>query len=170
MPFGHSALAIKYHKQKSNCFLYSVNSFLAHYISEQFYKGAHYVWCAPSFNSEANNPPSSNPKDILFVLHNDVARNDKNSLKIKQNKLGLIRGVEAMLDVGVITQDERDDILLIIEESDIKCFYPLLYIIDKNLVGDKIEVVPRKDRANIISEEVLIRDLHTDEFDVLFFH
>ena len=47
------------------CFLYSVNSLLAHYINEEYYNGEHYVWCAPLYDSDLN-PPSSNPKDIYI--------------------------------------------------------------------------------------------------------
>ena len=168
MPPETQTLTIHYHKQKNNCFLYSVNTYLAHYICERFYNGIHYVWCAPSFNSDVyNNPPSSNPKEIFFSLYKDVTRNDNHSDKIRQNRLGLMRGVEVMLTSGVITPEVRDEILLIIENADISYFIPLLFIIDKNQAQGKIETVPHKDRANILSEEYLIKNLHTDEFDVV---
>lgn len=159
---------INYHKKKSNCFLYSVNSYLAHWINENFYQGIHYVWCTPLFNCE-NNPPSSNPKEIYNSLIEDVKRQDKHSDKIRKNKLGLLKGTEKMFELGIITQKERDDILLIIREASINKFSPLLYIIDLNQAGKKFNPVPREERANILSDEYIIKNLYTDEFDVIYF-
>ena len=44
---------------------------------------------------------------------------------------------------------------------------PVLYIIDKNLTINKTINVPLRERANIRSDEFLIKNLHTDEFDVI---
>ena len=159
-------MIIPYNTHKNNCFLYSVNSYLAYYINEKYYKGIHYVWCAPLFNNE-NNPPSSNPKKIYASLQEDVKGNDKHSAKIQQNKVGLLKGAESMFDTGKITKEEKEDILFIVHEADISDFTPLLYIIDKKLTADKIIKVPLKERANTHSDEFLIKNLHTDEFDVI---
>lgn len=157
---------LHYHNSKTNCFLYSVNTYLAHYINEKFYKGIHYVWCAPEFYND-NNPPSSNPKEIYNSLYEEIKKCDKHSAKIEQNRLGLLKGVEAMFKSGVITKLDRDDIYIIIENAEIKHFTPLLYIIDQNRVKRKMNAVPRKERANVISDEFIIKDLYTNEFDVI---
>ena len=160
--------SIQYHKTKTNCFLYSVNSYLAHYINEKFYNGKHYVWCAPKFIENAN-PPSSNPRDIYLSLRKAIDGGDKHSAKISQIKLGLIKGAEIMYAGGGITEAQRDDILILINNAEIDLFLPLLYIIDKSKVIGRIKDVSRLKRASLLSEESLISDLHTDEFDIVSF-
>jgi len=166
--WGGIMLTICYHAQKDNCFLYSVNTYLAHYINETFYGGKHYVWCAPNFVAK-NNPPSSNPKDIYITLKNDICRGDNHSAIILQNKLGLTRGAELMFANGKITESQRDEVLMIVNNAELEHFVPLLYVIEKNKTISRTMNINRTERANILSEETLIPDLQTDEFDVVTF-
>ena len=154
------------YKKTNSLFLYSVNSYLSYYINEKYYKGVHYVWCSPSFNDE-NNPPSANPKDIYYTYKDDVRRNDTHSNQIERNKSGIKIGADAMLKAGIITQDERDDIILMVNEADITDFTPVLYIIDKNLINKKIQKPSLIKKANKYSDEYQIYDLQSNEFDVI---
>lgn len=163
---GDVTMKVYYNKPKSNCFLYSVNTYLAHYINEKFYMGTHYVWCSPCFDSE-NNPPSSNPKEIFLGLFEDVRREDVHSAKVQQNKLGLIKGAEIMLQKGIITKKEREEILVMIHDASIRSFSPLIYVIDQSKVHSKAYPVPVKEKANLFSEEYFIYDLNSDEFDTI---
>ena len=150
----------------NDLFLYSVNSYLSYYINEKYYEGNHYVWCASSFNGNIN-PPSSNPKDIYAAYKEDIRRNDKHSAQIKQNKLGILKGADAMFESGKITQDEKDDIIFLTNEADITDFTPVIYIIDKNIIDKKIKKPSLTEKAGKFSDEYQIYDLHTDEFDVI---
>ncbi|BAK99687.1 hypothetical protein OBV_24890 [Oscillibacter valericigenes Sjm18-20] len=159
---------LEFHSEKSHCFYYSVNSYLSHYINENFYEGIHYVWCAENF-VEKRNPPSSNPKEIFLSLQKDVNRCDKHSFKIESNKLGIVNGAELMLSRGLITQEQRDEILLLVNNAESELFSPLLYVIAKDKILERIETVPRLMRANLLSSEFLISNLKTDEFDIISF-
>lgn len=154
------------YKATNRLFLYSVNSYLAYYINEKYYKGTHYVWCAPSFDDE-NNPPSSNPKDIYATYEEDIRKKDKHSMQIEKNKSGILKGAVKMFESWKITQDEKDDIILMINDADITDFTPVLYIIDQKLVNKKIKTPSLIEKAGKFSDEYQIYDLLTNEFDVI---
>ena len=150
----------------SNSFLYSVNSYLAYKINEAYYGGAHYVWCAPRYNCTGN-PNSSNPCRILKDYHSSICSMDKHSSIVAQNRIGLLNGVEAKFLEGVISDETREELIYIINEADLPLFRPLLYVINKELVSTKNEQVGVRDRASFFSEEVLIRKLLSNEFDII---
>lgn len=151
--------------QKFNL-LYSINSFLAYQINEKYYKGTHYVWCAPKFVC-SDNPPSSNPKEILKCFLNDVARHDNHSIKIEQNRLGLLNGVEIKYKSKVIDDRQRTNLIKIINNADIYYFRPLIYIIPYNKIKNKLVGVDSFDKAEYFSEEYKIENLFTNEFDII---
>ena len=151
----------------ANCnILYSVNTFLAYKINEQFYKGTHYVWCAPKFNCEEN-PPSSNPKEIMRNLMNEVQKGDLHSYKIEQNRMGLLNGVEVKGRQNIINDHQKKMLIEIITKADIRYFRPILYIIPYNKIKKKIISVDCLDKADWFSEEYKIENLLSKEFDVI---
>jgi len=156
------------YKNNEHLFFYSVNTDLAHYINEKFYNGLHYIWCTDCFNKRGN-PPSSNPRELYIAYRSDVSRGDTHSEKISKNKLGLLKGAKIMRDNGKITEKEFEEIKFIVGKADMRYFEPLLYIIDKSRVKDKVKTVPRNERANPMSDEYKIADLCTNEFDVISF-
>jgi len=150
-------------------FLYSINSYLAYEINEKYYKGNHFVWCAPLFDTE-NSPPSANPKDLFSRISQDVIKGDLHSPLIDQNKAGLRRGAENRKNQGLITLKDENEILSIIDNATIQVFRPVLYIIDRNKIKKRLENVTVGQRAGILSEEFKIDKLRTDEFDIIDFY
>ena len=98
----------------------------------------------------------------------EVIRNDKHGHNIAQNRSGLLRGVQVKYDSGIITAEQRKEILGIIREKDLTLLNPLLYIVDKSKVDNsRILKVSRSMRASPTSTEYKIMDLRKSEFDVL---
>jgi len=150
----------------SENFLYSVNTLLAYNINEHFYNGIHYVWCSPRFDQRGN-PPSSNPKDIANSLNNDLQGSDRHSSKIEQNRTGLLKGVNAKHSAGIISDEKKDELLYIITNAEITHFKPLIYVIDKRAVQNNLIYVPASKKASLFSQEYLIEQLETHQFDII---
>lgn len=158
-----------------NLLYYSTNSYLAFQISENFYRGKHFVWCSPIFDSQAvdkydirrNIPPSSNPSMIYISLKTDVSLKDYHSSKIEANKKGLKAGASIMLQNGEINDFEFGFIMKMIDSSGIDDFRPLVYLIPKVLVDNRLEVVPVDERANPLGVEYKIIDLKRNEFEII---
>jgi hypothetical protein len=155
--------------------LYSTNSWLAYTIAERYYGQLHYVWCSlfrgPGSVSalDAAVPPSSSPLEIYRALAADVARGDLHSAKIAENRLGLLRGVEAKLAVGVIDAAVASEIKAILASVAARDFRPILYVIPFGLVSAMAGKVPVERRAHPLSEEYIIDALPHGSFDTLEF-
>jgi hypothetical protein len=153
--------------------LYSVNTWLAYAIAEQYYADGHYVWCTPHFDPSSVPsinyavPASSSPIEIYRGLRKDVSSGDRHSAKIAANKAGILRGMEAQRSAGRITDESAAEIASIVEAADIQDFRPLCYVIPFQLVRDRIEAVPVSQRAHPLSAEFIIRSLPRDCFDVI---
>jgi hypothetical protein len=163
--------------RKDILFLYSTNTYLAHKLCKMFYNDAHYVWCTPFFDPEnlgrydigKDTPPSSSPLNIYKTIKEDIKRKDKHSDKIKQNIAGLKRGATINLRDNKITDEEYELINQTIEKAELEDFRPLLYVINYNMVKDRIQKVSPELKAHPLSEEYIIPDLHSGEFDILEF-
>ena len=149
-----------------NNYLYSVNSLLAYNINEHYYQGTHYVWCSPKFN-ESQNPPSSNPREIVYALQCDIAGGDRHSRWIEQNRAGLVKGVDAKYNAGIINDLMRDDLFYIITHAEIAHFKPLIYIIDRRKVAKNLIRVPVSETAGLFSQEYIVKELRTAQFDII---
>ncbi len=160
-----------------NHIFYSTNSYLAYQINENFYNGIHFVWCSPVFDSSAlakfdirkNIPPSSNPYKIYLSLKEDVENNDLHSSKIDSNKKGIKAGASIMLNKGLISEHEFAMIIRTVDTSSLKDYRPVLYLIPKTLVNQKLEVVDVDEKANPLSVEYRILDLTREEFEIIEF-
>lgn len=158
-----------------NLLYYSANTFLAHFINERYYKGNHFVWCAPVFNPLKLNaldplrniPVSSSPFHIYHRLSEDIETLDCHSEKIRTTLIGLKKGASINKSKGVITDVEYDTIISIVDNANNKQLRPLLYVIPKALVEHKIVVVDVKNAANPLGVEYQIPDLKTGEFEIL---
>ncbi len=163
-------------KANLNILFYSINSKLAHYINETFYS-RHFVWCSPVFNNEKLDslhhykkiPPSSNPFTIFQRLKQDASSNDLHSKIIEQNKSGLKRGAIDMLNAKVIDPLDFARINKIIDLAPIDQFLPLIYLIPKSCVENRIKLVDVDQSANPLSIEYQIIDLKQNEFEVIDF-
>lgn len=89
------------------------------------------------------------------------------SALITQNRIGLAKGAEAKLLEGVITRDERDRVLKIVDKAGIDEFIPLLLVIPYSGVKGITSLVDIDDRARASSEEYIITHLPRDKFDIL---
>ena len=157
-----------------NLLYYSTNTYLSFWLSKNFYK-KFFVWCSPVFDpsklSEYHElkkiPPSSSPFYIYNLFHNDVSSGDLHSAKIQENKAGLIRGASLHLENKTISELEYARIMSIIEQALITEFRPLVYVIPKSKVKNRVKMVEVEKTANPLSIEYQIHDLKADEFDVI---
>lgn len=153
--------------------LYSTNTWLGYIISQKYYGGVHYIWCTPDFYTnnqsgiDTTTPPTSTPYEILISLREEVRRGDRHSAKIKENKIGLLRGASFKKGQGVITQEQEDEISQIINNAEIRDFRPLLFVIPYEQTKHLIRAVPIADRAHPLSIEYVIEDLPRNLFDVI---
>lgn len=155
--------------------LYSCCTELAFLINEEFYRGAHYVYCTRHFDPTSayvkrnKVPPSSNPFQIYSGLKRDVEGGDKHSGKIRDNKSGILRGAEVRFNDGVITESQRADIYDIVEAAEVFDFRPLILVIAYSRVKRQLQPVKRGDRAHPLSAEYIIPALKENSFDVIVF-
>ncbi|MEP4534444.1 MAG: hypothetical protein ABJ004_15235 [Cyclobacteriaceae bacterium] len=147
--------------------LYSVNTWIAFKIAEVYYHNTHYVWCAPFFNANGANPPSSDPSRIYNIIAEDVLGKDKHSSKISQNRAGLIKGADIKLQEGVINKEQHKEILEIANNAEFLDFRPLVYVIPYSLVKDVAKPASIKIKANYFSKEFIIETLKPEQFDIL---
>jgi hypothetical protein len=148
-------------------YLYSVNTWLAFKIAEHFYSNTHYVWCSPSYNAKGLNPPSSDPFEICNSLIKDIEGNDKHSSKISSNKIGIINGADNQLKNGIITNDQRLEIIDIVNIAEIDHFRPLIYVISYPDVSGLTKPASTKLTAGLFSKEYIIDKLPRDKFDII---
>lgn len=158
-----------------NLFLYSTNTELSYRLSRDFYNGRFYVWCSPVFeppqdklNKYHRIPPSSSPYHIYTDLKQAVESQDLHNSKIKDNKTALKRGALKNFENGVIDEQELVKINYIIDHANIQDFKPVLYIIDRKSVGEKLEIVPVEEMANPLSCEYRIAELKESEFETIY--
>lgn len=150
----------------SDDFLFSVNSYLAYKINQEYYCGVHYVWCASAFN-DPDAPASSNPSEIMRNYQKSVRSEDVHSLIINQNKIGILRGIDAKRDCETITSDQRDELINIVAGAQIAYFRPMLYVVNRQQIGDRLERVPLERRAAPFSKEYIVSDLLAREFTII---
>jgi hypothetical protein len=153
--------------------LYSANTWLSYMIAERYYLGEHYVWCTPYFDPSQVSPranavpPTSSPAEIYRVLFEEVRRGDRHSSKIKENRIGILRGASIKKDQGVITDKQANDIGAIVERAETQDFRPLIYVMPYAVVCSQLSEVPVSDRAHPLSVEYIIDRLKHDQFDVI---
>lgn len=151
---------------------YSTQTVLANYINTTYYKNTHYIWCSPTCDPDKV-AYTSNPYYIYKELCKEVNIDDDHYYRpyIRQNAAGLKKGVKAKLKAGVITPEIADEINGLIgvtlKKKDYQRFFPLIYIIPKDKVLSKIEVVPPKERATIVSNEYRVVELDGTDFDII---
>lgn len=155
--------------------LYSVNTLLAYNINQNFYNQLHYVWCCPYFNWKAASqydfriPRSSTPSEIYADLLKEVRSNDRHSFKVKENRIGLLKGVVEKHKQGVISDEQKGFIETMISEASGIDFTPLIYVIPFQKAKKLLENVPVRERASVLSNELRIRELPRHYFDIMDF-
>ena len=146
--------------------LYSTGTELSYNINMKYYRDRHYVWCTSDFDSQLQ-PGSSNPR--ILCMHNieSIIHSDAHSAQIEQNKAGLLRGADAQLNLGTINQDQADEINWLVTHAEFKDFYPIVYIVFSKSAIKRAQLVAAQDSASILSEEYIIPDLSTSEFNLI---
>ena len=153
--------------------LWSAGNRVTHYISENFF-GQHYVWCSPTFDASAvergktgyAQPPSSDPVSIYRDLFEGVRRNDAHHHLVERHKaklqaVALDRHIAKQLTAG-----GAREVISYLENSTIKDWVPLVYVIPLAPVASRVLTVPRTERASW-SPEYVIQDLLSTEFSVI---
>lgn len=147
--------------------LFSICTKKAFEINSDFYKGLHYVWCAPFF-TDPNQPPTSNPLTIYNTLEDIIFHKDIHATEIENNKAGLLRGVQSREKEGIITSKEREFIEFDINRDQKKeNYYPVIYVIPVQTLADykkRCKKQAKEDCASANSIEYKITDLKADEF------
>jgi hypothetical protein len=153
--------------------LYSTNTWLSYIIAEKYYGGVHYIWCTPHAQTngqghfDITTPPTSTPVEILKSLHTEVEGGDRHSSKIRENKVGLLRGATIKKGLGVINEYQEEEIKAIVESAEIRDFRPLLYVMPFDKVAHLLKNIPIADRAHPLSVEFVIEELPRNLFDVI---
>jgi len=153
--------------------LYSTNTWLSYIIAQKYYGEVHYAWCTPDFHMNNQNvidsttPPTSTPYEILNSLKVEVSRGDRHSAKIKENKVGIKKGASFKKSIGIITDVQEQEIFEIVDQSEIRDFRPLLYVLPFDNCAHLLKAVPIKDRAHPMSVEFIIEELPRNLFDVI---
>jgi len=150
--------------------LYSTVSRLAYSINQRFYKGTHFVWCAPADAPDpfvAQNPPSSDPIDLYHRFERESRKSDGHSDLIAGNRNGIIRGASSREAQGIISKAERARIEQIALDAHFGDFSPLLLVIPYQQVAGIVKEVDGTAMAGATSQEFIIEDLPRVLFDVL---
>lgn len=155
--------------------LYSANTWLAYMIAQRYYLGEHYVWCTPYFDPrsagdrEVAVPPTSSPLEIYRGLFEEVSRSDRHSQRIKENRVGILRGASVKRQANVISESQEKEIASIIDLAQAKDFRPLMYIIPFSGIADRLREPPPEDKAHPLSAEYIIDSLPRAYFDIIEF-
>ncbi len=155
-----------------NPILYSAMTLVAYNVNKKYYGGLHYMWCTPYFSSDYKSPhytvpPSSSPFEIYKTIEHEINSGEQHGIKIKSNRTGLIHGAESMLKRGIISNDDRDEIVYIATKSPTSLFRPLLCVISKIEAVPHLKKVPISDKANPLSYEYILADLPQSAFDII---
>jgi hypothetical protein len=113
-------------------------------------------------------PPSSTPGDIYRELREATSRGDKHNSKVAANKAGLLKGAVQKHKLGLIDDEQAQQIVSCVEASELIDFRPLLYVIPVTVeVSALLSEVPIQERAHPLSVEYLIENLPGDFFDII---
>lgn len=154
--------------------LYSTNAYLKLFIQEKFYGDVHYVWVSEMFDATkahayvggaASVPPSSDPAAIYRDLRTAIDRGDTHCAKIKMQRASFRQRAAKSFEDAVITEAQRDEIFYLVKHAEFKLWRPLIYVIPRAPLGDRLKVVPAKDRAGLGDEFTVL--LKRPEFDVI---
>lgn len=157
--------------------LYSTNVYLKYHIQREYRGGSHFAWCSETFDSSkagaytkvALVPPSANPADIYRDLAKAVKMQDTHNAKITSQKATLTTLALGWATNGEITDDQKDEIIYMVERAGFEMWRPMLYIVPRTAsIEARWRAVPMAKRAGF-GPEYIIEDLREDEFDVIEF-
>lgn len=146
--------------------LYSTTTLLAYKLGKRYYNDNHYVWCAPKFDAKETNPASANPIEIYKKLMTEI-NNKTLGATISKHKLGIIRGAAEMRKSGKIKKSVEQEIRAILKVAGVHEYKPVIFIIPKSKVLSIVESAPHSSKAEVLSQEFLIKELPGTSFDVI---
>jgi hypothetical protein len=134
----------------------------------------HYAWCSEVYDHQCSvrpsgkiaSPPSSNPAEIYTQVRQATLRPDKGDLRIKSWRAGLLAYVPTWQANNLIDGAQAAEITYLLGTEDFSFWRPLLYIIDRPVVGARARLVDPANRAGP-APEYIVEDLRGDEFDVM---
>lgn len=156
----------------SSPLLYSTNPAIKLYIQEMWRNDVHHVWCSEYFDRDKVSPysigslvgASSNPADIYRELKS--ARGDRGSQRIKAHKAMLTGLATTWAAGGEISDDDRDDIIALVDTADSQYWRPLLYVIPRAPVDSRL-ILQRMTVRSGAGKEYVLGDLQRSEFHVI---
>lgn len=154
--------------------LYATVTFMKFRIQRDYRNDVHYVWCSEHFDSKklgayapgSRIARSADPAAVYRELDEDVKTGDLHSAKIASQRATLKELAIEWEAAGEITKDEKEEIIYMVDYEPIQEWRPLLYLIPRILVMDRLELVPIQERASR-EKEYIIRDLHRSEFEII---
>ena len=151
--------------------LYSVNTSLAYFIAEQYYKGIHYAWFSPLFDFGIMQPASSNPRSICHSILEAIASDDHHCEKLDRIRAGILRGVYDKKKSGIIDHNQENLIRALVTrtKSDLTLLMPVVYVSSWNLVEKLCDKIGPERAAAAHSQEYLCRTLPRKLFDTIEF-
>ena len=143
-------------------------------IQRDYRNDVHYVWCSEHFDSTklsayapgSRTARSADPAAVYWELAEDVRTGDLHSAKIASQRATLKELAIDWEAAGEITKDEKEEIIYMVDYEPIQEWRPLLYLIPRILVTDRLELVSIKERASR-EKEYIIRDLQRSEFEII---
>ncbi|MFG6462308.1 hypothetical protein ACG04Q_12070 [Roseateles sp. DXS20W] len=159
----------------SKLFLYSAAPYAKYLIQANYLNDVHYVWCSEAWDFRAMRAGTlgshvavtSNPRDICSNLRRHVGDgHNPYAMNVRNRYAALTAG---WVKEGKLSQDQSDEIAAILSSDNEDLWQPVLYVIRRDAVKERMEVVRRESRAGI-GLEYIIRDLVPTEFDLLRLH
>jgi len=143
-------------------------------IHQRFCKDIHYAWCSEHFDTGAVGryqlgsgvPPTSNPASIYRDLKEAVQTNDRHNVKVEQQKVSLKALAVKWEDNQQITTKEKEEIIFMVDHSNITDWRPLIYVIPRPPIETRLKIVPIANRASN-EIEYIIEDLKSGEFHIM---
>lgn len=155
-------------KKPKDLLLYSTNTELAYKIAREYYNNIFYVWCTDAFDA-ALQPGTSNPRTLCSRYLDQILKCDRHAVEIEQNKAGILKGASEKLKQGIITDKQHEEISARVAYAEMTEFYPIVFLIDRRSVRERLEIVEPKDAASNHSVEYILKDLKWNEFEIIRF-
>ncbi len=154
--------------------LYSTNPFIKLIVQEKYRKDLHYIWCSESFDSNKQGSysvaslvaASSNPASIYKELNLGCKKGEKHCDKITKIRASLKALAIDWFNKGEISFDDKEELILLADETDPVYWRPVVYVIPRHLVEARLEAVNLSLRASF-GNEFIIKDLKRNEFDII---
>ncbi len=120
----------------------------------------------PRYAIGSGQPASSDPATIYRQLYNAVKTVDRGDVKIASQKKVLKALATKWHSDGILSADQRDEILAMVSGSEIVDWRPLIFVIPYDPVAKRVRSVGRKNRASH-DPEYIVPDLFEDEFYII---